>query len=124
MNRLAQHFCFSPMLRSRPGCSPLYSGASYYYKRPDHWPTRGIPMRAIRSLSLMFAMPATLLLGGCSGSSSSAGSGPAGQVDGARIVAAENNAEWLSYGRTYSEQRFSPLTHIRRDNVKQLGLAW
>ncbi len=41
-----------------------------------------------------------------------------------RIIAAENNAEWLSYGRTYSEQRYSPLTNIRRDNVKQLGLAW
>lgn len=49
---------------------------------------------------------------------------PAAQVDGARIIAADNNAEWLSYGRTYSEQRFSPLTKINRDNVKTLGLAW
>jgi quinohemoprotein ethanol dehydrogenase len=48
----------------------------------------------------------------------------AGQVDGARIIAAENNAEWLSYGRTYSEQRFSPLNQINRDTVKTLGLAW
>src|SRR6185369_649213 len=83
----------------------------------------GESMRAIRSLSLMLALPATFLLGGCSGPSSTS-PGPAGQVDGPRIVAAENNAEWLSYGRTYSEQRFSPLTRIRRDNVKQLGLAW
>jgi PQQ-dependent dehydrogenase (methanol/ethanol family) len=45
-------------------------------------------------------------------------------VDGARIIASDNNAEWLSYGRTYSEQRFSPLTKINHDNVKQLGLAW
>jgi glucose dehydrogenase len=33
-------------------------------------------------------------------------------------------ANWLSYGRTYSEQRFSPLTRITADNAKQLGLAW
>ncbi|MEO8307480.1 MAG: PQQ-dependent dehydrogenase, methanol/ethanol family [Pseudomonadota bacterium] len=49
---------------------------------------------------------------------------PTAMVDGARIIAADNNAEWLSYGRTYSEQRFSPLTKINHDNVKQLGLAW
>jgi alcohol dehydrogenase (cytochrome c)/quinohemoprotein ethanol dehydrogenase len=33
-------------------------------------------------------------------------------------------ANWLSYGRTYSEQRFSPLSKITTDNAKQLGLAW
>ena len=33
-------------------------------------------------------------------------------------------ANWLSYGRTYSEQRFSPLTKITASNAKQLGLAW
>jgi PQQ-dependent dehydrogenase (methanol/ethanol family) len=46
-----------------------------------------------------------------------------GGVDGARIAAAEP-ASWLSHGRTYSEQRFSPLTAIDRDNVEGLGLAW
>jgi len=80
-------------------------------------------MRAIKSVSLWLAVSATLVMTGCSPSSDTA-SGPAGQVDGARIVAAENNGEWLSYGRTYSEQRYSPLTRIRRDNVKRLGLAW
>jgi quinohemoprotein ethanol dehydrogenase len=33
-------------------------------------------------------------------------------------------ANWMSYGGTYSEQHFSPLTQINRDNVAQLGLAW
>jgi alcohol dehydrogenase (cytochrome c)/quinohemoprotein ethanol dehydrogenase len=33
-------------------------------------------------------------------------------------------ANWLSYGRTYSEQRFSPLSRIDAGNAKQLGLAW
>ena len=32
--------------------------------------------------------------------------------------------EWLSYGRTYREQRFSPLKDINRDNVNELDLAW
>jgi len=31
---------------------------------------------------------------------------------------------WLSYGRDYSEQRFSPLDEINRDNVDQLDLVW
>ncbi len=57
-------------------------------------------------------------------SSSRWNTAPAGNVDGARIIAAENNAEWLSTGRTYSEQRYSPLASINRDNVNTLGLAW
>ena len=47
-----------------------------------------------------------------------------GGVDGERIIAAEKNGEWLSYGRTYSEQRFSPLDKINTANVSGLGLAW
>jgi len=45
-------------------------------------------------------------------------------VDQARLEAAETNAEWLSYGRSYSEQRFSPLTQINTESVGDLGLAW
>ncbi|MDO8902503.1 MAG: PQQ-dependent dehydrogenase, methanol/ethanol family, partial [Phenylobacterium sp.] len=45
-------------------------------------------------------------------------------VDQARLEAAEGNAEWLSYGRSYSEQRFSPLTQINTESVGELGLAW
>ncbi len=33
-------------------------------------------------------------------------------------------ANWLSYGRDYSEQRFSPLDEINRDNVDELDLVW
>ena len=32
--------------------------------------------------------------------------------------------EWLSYGRNYKEQRFSPLDGVNRDNVDELDLAW
>jgi len=31
---------------------------------------------------------------------------------------------WLSYGRTYGEQRYSPLARINDKNVQKLGLAW
>lgn len=46
-------------------------------------------------------------------------------VDTARLVGADSDAaDWLTYGRTYDEQRFSPLQHINADNVGQLKLAW
>jgi quinohemoprotein ethanol dehydrogenase len=46
-------------------------------------------------------------------------------VDGARIVAADKEPQnWLTTGRTYSEERFSPLTQITDGNVARLGLAW
>jgi quinohemoprotein ethanol dehydrogenase len=31
---------------------------------------------------------------------------------------------WMSAGRTYDEQRYSPLALINKDNVAKLGLAW
>jgi len=33
-------------------------------------------------------------------------------------------SEWLTYGRDYQEQRFSPLSSIDRANVDQLDLVW
>jgi len=46
-------------------------------------------------------------------------------VDQARLLGADNEPQnWLTYGRTYSEQRFSPLAQITTENVKRLGLAW
>jgi quinohemoprotein ethanol dehydrogenase len=44
-------------------------------------------------------------------------------VGTATIVQADPT-EWLSHGRTYDEQRYSPLSEISTDNVKDLGLAW
>ena len=40
------------------------------------------------------------------------------------MIAAADGNEWLSYGRDYGEQRFSPLTQISDENVGELGLAW
>ncbi|MCH4092257.1 PQQ-dependent dehydrogenase, methanol/ethanol family [Acetobacter sp.] len=44
---------------------------------------------------------------------------------GEAIIHADDHPEnWLSYGRTYSEQRYSPLDQINRQNVGDLKLAW
>src|SRR5262245_16028117 len=52
-------------------------------------------------------------------------SGAQRAVDGQAIAQADRQpGNWLSYGRTYSEQRFSPLKRIDTQNVRQLGLAW
>lgn len=48
----------------------------------------------------------------------------AARVDGKAIADERQGANWLAYGRTYSEQRFSPLAKIKDSNVKDLGLAW
>ena len=51
---------------------------------------------------------------------------PAGaNVDGAAIINADKTpGEWLSNGRTYGEQRYSPLAAINTSNVGKLGVAW
>jgi quinohemoprotein ethanol dehydrogenase len=49
----------------------------------------------------------------------------AAAVDGARIENADRDAaNWLTHGRTYNEQRFSPLKSIDDGNVNRLGLEW
>ena len=45
-------------------------------------------------------------------------------IDGKAIADETQGANWLSYGRTYSEQRYSPLSNINADNVGQLKLDW
>ncbi|HEX5420062.1 MAG TPA: PQQ-dependent dehydrogenase, methanol/ethanol family, partial [Gammaproteobacteria bacterium] len=46
-------------------------------------------------------------------------------VDQRRLESADGDpGQWLSVGRTWSEQRFSPLTQINEGNVQRLGLAW
>ena len=47
-----------------------------------------------------------------------------GHVDAKRLTAASSNGDWMAVGRTYDEQRFSPLTKIDTGNIGTLGLAW
>jgi quinohemoprotein ethanol dehydrogenase len=76
---------------------------------------------------LAAALLSTAILSGCS-----SGSGPAtttlapgkGVSDERLRNAASEPGQWLTYGGTQDEQRFSRLTQINRDNIDQLGLAW
>jgi glucose dehydrogenase len=46
-------------------------------------------------------------------------------VDDSRLRAArDDQSNWLSYGRDYANQRFSPLKQINRDTVAQLVPRW
>jgi len=75
-----------------------------------------------RSLTL-----SVFLLAGCQppANAPSAPTPRAAAVDGARLSAAPSDpANWLTHGRTYDEQRYSPLAQITADNVNGVGLAW
>src|SRR5580692_6054371 len=75
--------------------------------------------RMLLTLSL-----AAALLGMAPGTSHGAATSGA-PVNGARIANADAEpGNWLTYGRTYGEQRYSPLARINDKNVKTLGLAW
>ena len=46
-------------------------------------------------------------------------------VDTQRLIKADGEpGQWLSEGRTYDQQRFSPLRQINTETVSKLGLAW
>lgn len=48
-----------------------------------------------------------------------------GMIDDLRLLnAGEDRINWLSYGRDYSNQRFSPLARVNAGNVAQLAPAW
>jgi len=91
--------------------------------------------RKVRKTSLWLAfITAVFILSGCDKQPPSAQSGseaaaaaavPVGIVTEARIIAADSEpGNWLAHGRTYGEQRFSPLQQINQENVARLGLAW
>jgi PQQ-dependent dehydrogenase (methanol/ethanol family) len=89
-------------------------------------------MFAARTWLVFVYGAAALLATACGGGSSSgdaeevvATDAQVTQVDGARILAANTEpGNWMSHGRTYDEQRFSPLEEINDGNVQDLGLAW
>ena len=53
-----------------------------------------------------------------------AGPGPANVTAERLLKASEEPSQWMTYNGTYSEQRFSALKTINKDNVKTLGLSW
>jgi PQQ-dependent dehydrogenase (methanol/ethanol family) len=71
-----------------------------------------------RLLVIAFVLLASLGAGG-------AVEHPPAAVDTARILKADAEpGNWLTHGRTYDEQRFSPLKQINTETVSRLGLAW
>ncbi|MFL0355478.1 PQQ-dependent dehydrogenase, methanol/ethanol family [Erythrobacter sp. GH1-10] len=51
--------------------------------------------------------------------------GEEGGVTQAMLLAADGDAaNWITHGRTYSEQRYSPLDQVNAETVGDLGLAW
>lgn len=76
------------------------------------------PQNLIKHFALMLATFSLVGLVGCSSSRVTV-------VDDSTLRAADSDsADWLTYGRTYSEQRFSPLKQIDEQSVSRLGLAW
>ena len=66
---------------------------------------------------------ATLVLAGCGGETEQKAS--TGGVDReAMLSAAGDTTRWMTYGRTYDQQRYSPADQINQSNVSSLGLAW
>ncbi len=45
-------------------------------------------------------------------------------VDNALLADESNGSHWPAYGRTFSEQHYSPLEQVNAGNVDRLGLAW
>ncbi|WP_293389434.1 PQQ-dependent dehydrogenase, methanol/ethanol family [Nevskia sp.] len=88
----------------------------------------------LRNLLLKLALPKLALVGlvafnvGCQRNTSAPAAAPAAEpklVDTARIAAGDSEpGNWLSTGRTYNEQRYSPLEKVNAGNVAKLGLAW
>ena len=67
---------------------------------------------------------AALALWGCTTTQADDGA-LAGETASSRPLAAESDADnWFAHGRTWAEQRFSPLSDINMGNVGRLSLAW
>ena len=76
----------------------------------------------MRNIEILAA--AIAAVGSTASAQDSAERGPAA-VDEARLLAADAEpGNWLSYGRTYDEQRYSPIDQITTGNIGELGLAW
>jgi quinohemoprotein ethanol dehydrogenase len=83
-------------------------------------------------ISILAAFLVLTAFGGCRGSGSQTSKEEkdgrtrnAAGVNAARIENADQEpGNWMSHGRTYNEQRFSPLKEINVQNIPQLNLTW
>ncbi len=71
------------------------------------------------AIAALAALTLTGTLAACGEQMSEAG------ISAERLLGAQaDDANWLTYGRNYEEQRFSPLDAINTENVGELGLVW
>ena len=90
-------------------------------------PRRASIRRAARQRSLARCAAYLVTLSLAVGCTRSEGAVPPARVvadDAALRTAMADSTQWPSYGRDYSNQRYSPLTQITTANVAQLSLAW
>ena len=86
-----------------------------------------IPTRCVIVLGLASLAAACGGVGDSAGAADGVAPAPpaAAAVTAERLLGADAEpGQWLSHGRTYGEQRFSPLAQIDASNVGDLGLAW
>ncbi|REJ84196.1 MAG: PQQ-dependent dehydrogenase, methanol/ethanol family [Acidobacteria bacterium] len=77
------------------------------------------------TLAIVLALTVTLAVAAVSTRAQQRRTSATYGVDDFALIAAEARpGDWLSYGRTYKEQRYSPLDQITSENVDQLGIAW
>jgi quinohemoprotein ethanol dehydrogenase len=85
-------------------------------------------MRKLRlglGVGLALVAAAGLLVSSAIGQGAGANGFGAAAVNHQRQLNADKEpGTWMSAGRTYDEQRYSPLTQINKANIKDLGLAW
>ncbi|MBT7952135.1 MAG: PQQ-dependent dehydrogenase, methanol/ethanol family [Gammaproteobacteria bacterium] len=82
-------------------------------------------MKLVISYSKVFLFTTIFLSSVTPGSLLAADKKPLSSASEQRLLSAENEPEnWMMYGRTYKEQRYSPLQQINDKNVSKLNLEW
>lgn len=71
----------------------------------------------------MLFLSGVICFSACQPEKEPVGNPATGPVDATAIINADPSG-WLSHGRTYDEQRHSPLAKIDTENIENLGLAW
>jgi quinohemoprotein ethanol dehydrogenase len=82
-------------------------------------PSGKVQLKRVRAVALGTLL-GVVALSGCGGSRAGTGH----SVDNAALSNEADGTNWAAYGRTFSEQHYSPLREINASNVSRLGLAW
>lgn len=79
-------------------------------------------MKKKTQLAALAAMTMALALAGCT--KGAPGDSTGGEAWTRLLTETKDPGDWVTYGGTFDEQRFSQLTQISDSTVGQLGLAW